>query len=63
MKRILITNDDGATAPGLARLIEVLSPLARVTVVAPEHNRFASRAKGRTFTQSTEPRPTVCTWH
>ena len=42
MKRILITNDDGATAPGLARLIEVLSPLARVTVVAPEHNRSAA---------------------
>lgn len=41
MKRILITNDDGATAPGLARLIEVLSPLARVTVVAPEHNQSA----------------------
>ncbi len=42
MKRILITNDDGATAPGLARLIKVLSPLARVTVVAPEHNRSAA---------------------
>lgn len=42
MKRILITNDDGATAPGLARLIEVLSPLARVTVVAPAHNQSAA---------------------
>lgn len=42
MKRILITNDDGATAPGLARLIEVLSPLARVTVVAPKHNQSAA---------------------
>ena len=39
MKRILITNDDGATAPGLARLIEVLSPLARVTVVAGKRNQ------------------------
>lgn len=42
MKRILITNDDGATAPGLACLIEVLSPLARVTVVAPKHNQSAA---------------------
>lgn len=42
MQRILITNDDGATAPGLARLIEVLSPLARVTVVAPKHNQSAA---------------------
>lgn len=42
MKRILITNDDGATAPGLVRLIEVLSPLARVTVVAPKHNQSAA---------------------
>ena len=38
----MITNDDGATAPGLARLIEVLSPLARVTVVAPAHNQSAA---------------------
>lgn len=42
MKRILITNDDGAMAPGLSRLLEVLCPLARVTVVAPEHNRSAA---------------------
>lgn len=42
MKRILITNDDGAMAPGLSRLLEVLCPLARVTIVAPEHNRSAA---------------------
>ena len=42
MKRILIINDDGAMAPGLSRLLEVLCPLARVTVVAPEHNRSAA---------------------
>lgn len=42
MKRILITNDDGAMAPGLSRLLEVLCPLARVTVVAPKHNQSAA---------------------
>lgn len=42
MKRILITNDDGAMAPGLGRLLKVLCPLARVTVVAPAHNQSAA---------------------
>lgn len=42
MKRILITNDDGAMAPGLSRLLKVLCPLARVTVVAPAHNQSAA---------------------
>ena len=42
MKRILITNDDGAMAPGLSRLLKVLCPLARVTVVAPVHNQSAA---------------------
>lgn len=42
MKRILITNDDGAMAPGLSRLLRVLCPLARVTVVAPAHNQSAA---------------------
>lgn len=42
MKRILITNDDGAIAPGLSRLLKVLCPLARVTVVAPAHNQSAA---------------------
>ena len=42
MKRILITNDDGAMAPGLSRLLKVLCPLACVTVVAPAHNQSAA---------------------
>ena len=42
MKRILITNDDGAMAPGLSRLLKVLCPLARVTAVAPAHNQSAA---------------------
>lgn len=37
--RILLSNDDGYFAPGLATLAEALSPLAEITVVAPERNR------------------------
>ncbi|HEY3327821.1 MAG TPA: 5'/3'-nucleotidase SurE [Novimethylophilus sp.] len=37
--RILLSNDDGYFAPGLAALAEALIPLADITVVAPERNR------------------------
>jgi 5'-nucleotidase len=37
--RILLSNDDGYFSPGLAILAETLSPLAEVTVVAPERDR------------------------
>jgi len=37
--RILISNDDGYFAPGLACLAEHLSKIAEVTVVAPERDR------------------------
>ena len=37
--RILLSNDDGYFAPGLAQLHESLSDLGDVTVVAPERNR------------------------
>jgi 5'-nucleotidase len=37
--RILLSNDDGYFAPGLAVLAETLSPLAEITVVAPERDR------------------------
>ena len=36
---ILLSNDDGYHAPGLAMLAESLGALAKVTVVAPERNR------------------------
>lgn len=36
---ILLSNDDGYFAPGLAVLAETLAPLATVTVVAPERDR------------------------
>src|SRR5258707_3172647 len=37
--RILLSNDDGYVAPGIAILAEPLSGLATVTVVAPERDR------------------------
>ncbi|MDP1705440.1 MAG: 5'/3'-nucleotidase SurE, partial [Sulfurimicrobium sp.] len=37
--RILLSNDDGYFAPGLAILAKMLSSVAQVTVVAPERDR------------------------
>jgi len=37
--RILLSNDDGYFAPGLAALAKALEPLADITVVAPERDR------------------------
>jgi 5'-nucleotidase len=37
--RILLCNDDGYFAPGLAALAEALSSIAEITVVAPERDR------------------------
>ena len=37
--RILLSNDDGYLAPGLACLARALTPLAHVDVVAPERDR------------------------
>jgi 5'-nucleotidase len=36
---ILVTNDDGIDAPGLAALAEVARPLGDVTIVAPDSHR------------------------
>ncbi|MFZ5775145.1 MAG: 5'/3'-nucleotidase SurE [Thermodesulfobacteriota bacterium] len=38
---ILVTNDDGIHAPGLAVLAEAMAKLGRVMVVAPEHDNSA----------------------
>ncbi|NLP64101.1 5'/3'-nucleotidase SurE [Paraburkholderia sacchari] len=40
--RILISNDDGYLAPGLAALYEALKPLGEITVMAPEQNCSAA---------------------
>lgn len=37
--KILISNDDGVHAPGLARLAEALGKIADIIVVAPDRNR------------------------
>ena len=37
--RILISNDDGYLAPGLAALADALAPIADIVVVAPDSNR------------------------
>jgi 5'-nucleotidase len=37
--RILLSNDDGYAAPGLAALAEALTPIADITVIAPERDR------------------------
>lgn len=42
MKQILLTNDDGITAPGLRALRDALAPLAALTVFAPDHNWSAA---------------------
>lgn len=40
--RILISNDDGFRAPGLAALARALEPLGECAVVAPDRNRSGS---------------------
>jgi 5'-nucleotidase len=42
MKHILVSNDDGIHAPGLRELVDVLTPLAEITVVAPASEQSAS---------------------
>lgn len=42
MLSILVSNDDGVYAPGLAALAAALEPLGRLTVVAPDRNRSAA---------------------
>jgi 5'-nucleotidase len=42
---ILVSNDDGINAPGIAALTEAMLPLGKVTVIAPEVNQSASGHK------------------
>jgi 5'-nucleotidase len=39
---ILVTNDDGVTAPGLLALAQEMRKIGQVTVLAPDHNWSAS---------------------
>lgn len=40
--KILVSNDDGYLAPGLAALVNALMPIAELVVVAPDSNRSGS---------------------
>jgi 5'-nucleotidase len=42
MTHILVTNDDGVTAPGLFALVEALRDVGQVSVLAPDRNWSAS---------------------
>lgn len=42
MFRILVTNDDGVTAPGLFSLVQAMRPFGEVKVLAPDRNWSAS---------------------
>ena len=42
MMHILVTNDDGVTAPGLLALGKEMSKLGKVTILAPDRNWSAS---------------------
>ena len=35
---ILVTNDDGVTAPGLLTLAQAMKPLGKISVLAPDQN-------------------------
>lgn len=39
--QILVTNDDGIDAPGIAALVQALRPLGNVVVVAPDRQQSA----------------------
>jgi 5'-nucleotidase len=56
--RILVSNDDGYLAPGLAALVDAVRPFGEVTVVAPEQNCSGasnSLTLSRPLTVSTAP--------
>ena len=73
---ILLANDDGYLAPGLAMLHAALAPLGRITVIAPEQNHSgasnsltlqrpltvfeAREASRRDFASSMAHRPIAC---
>ncbi len=54
---ILLTNDDGVTAPGLAALAQALGEIAELAIVAPEHNWSAS-GHSKTMHKPLRVRPT-----
>ncbi|MEQ1936268.1 MAG: 5'/3'-nucleotidase SurE, partial [Fimbriimonadaceae bacterium] len=57
--RILITNDDGIRAPGLASLVKVASEFGEVKIVAPDRERSAC---GHSMTLHDPLRATPSAW-
>ena len=54
--RILLSNDDGYLAPGLAQLAGSLEGLGEITVVAPEHAETGAEIAGRLLApQASDP--------
>ena len=53
--RVLITNDDGIDAAGIAALARAFAPIADTYVVAPEHNQSGTSNYCLLYT-STSPR-------
>lgn len=54
---ILVTNDDGVTAPGLLALANAMRPLGDVSVLAPDRNwSGGARQDDRAPADSAEPR-------
>ena len=50
MAYILVTNDDGVTAPGILALAEAMRNIGAVGVVAPAENQSASGHKKTLYT-------------
>ena len=48
MKKVLVTNDDGIDAAGLAKLVEALAPMAEVYVAAPM-KQHSAKSQSITF--------------
>lgn len=46
---LLVTNDDGVTAPGILALAQAMQPLGEVAVIAPARNQSASGHKKTLF--------------
>ncbi len=54
---VLLSNDDGVTAPGLMALAQALREVARVAIIAPEHN-WSAAGHSKTMHKPLRARPT-----
>jgi len=56
LPHILITNDDGIFAPGIAALVSELSKIAQISVIAPDRN-WSATGHSRTLDRPLRTRP------